>query len=754
MVKNSSKNNSEFRTLIIIAFSIVMICIVCFFAYYLYSYNDFLFKSLEVSSEERIKEITTQQSYNLELVFEEKKSMVESIAKSFSSYVEERDIEIEDIVAPLQSYAETSGFTYFCFANDKGEAVTNEGQLITISNKEYFTRALKGEIVINSKTDTIINREEKLLPFSAPIYINDRIQAVLIAYLKVDDMNEIIASSFEGTGYSAIVNDNGDIVFQAINDYTYYVSDNIFSEYLDYMFLESSLDEVKNNIDISLSGTAEYIGKDAETSRIVIYIPTKINDWWFFTVFPSSTVRNQVESIMQTTAIFILLITATLFSFLLFILNKLKKNRSELYGGVYFDVLTGFPNMRKFKMDFEKSLKSNHNERFVCIYFDINQFKIINELYGKEKGDMLLKVFDEGVKLIRDKHSSDSFYIARDIADKFFIYDLFTSYRDVDTKLKHFVNFVEKKIDFLDNYKVELRLGHYISTANVDNVSTIIEKTILAHQVAKKLNTTKFIDYKDEFKEDLIRKAEFSSKAEKALKDQKFNLILQARHDMKTGKICGAEALSRWKTDDMGVLKPGEYIDILEETGLIVEHDYYILEKVCECIYNWGVAGKQIIPISVNFSRRHFLDANFIPKLVEVANRYDIPKHMIEIEVTEAIAGENRERLIEVLHTIHDIGFRLGMDRFGTGYSSLTMLKDLELDVIKLHKIFFQDIEQHGKGYKVAKAVVEMAKRLGIETVAEGVEKETQITALLEIGCEVAQGYFYSLPVDINEFHA
>jgi FOG: EAL domain len=237
-----------------------------------------------------------------------------------------------------------------------------------------------------------------------------------------------------------------------------------------------------------------------------------------------------------------------------------------------------------------------------------------------------------------------------------------------------------------------------------------------------------------------------------ALKNEEFKVFLQPKYLLKDETIGGAEALVRWINNGKTVSTPNIFIPIFEQTRFILKFDMYMFENVCKLIRTWIDENKKLVTVSVNFSRLHFANKNFVNDLCSIADKYSVPHNLLEIEITESAVISNISALEEILNELHKQNFTFSIDDFGTGYSSLGMLKDISVDVIKIDKSFFDKCESDERARMVIDSVMKMTKPLKICTVAEGIEEKVYIDFLKKIGCDMVQGFYYSKPIPAEEF--
>lgn len=239
---------------------------------------------------------------------------------------------------------------------------------------------------------------------------------------------------------------------------------------------------------------------------------------------------------------------------------------------------------------------------------------------------------------------------------------------------------------------------------------------------------------------------------EEALNNEEFQVYMQPKYSPINGKLVGGEALVRWISPTEGVIAPGRFIPIFEDTGFITQLDDYMISRVAKLQAEWMIQGKKMIPISVNVSRAHFAQEGLADHICQLVDAYG-PKHdLIELEVTESAFFDDKDILIETVKQLKAYGFHVSMDDFGAGYSSLNSLKDIPLDVLKLDGEFFRGDDDDGRGQIVVKEAIQLARSLDMRVVAEGIEKKEQVDFLAGQGCDMIQGFYFAKPMPIEEF--
>ena len=284
------------------------------------------------------------------------------------------------------------------------------------------------------------------------------------------------------------------------------------------------------------------------------------------------------------------------------------------------------------------------------------------------------------------------------------------------------------------------------------DINTALDRCTIAKRTLKGLHYSSIAFYDGKIRDKALREKDYEHIMPTALEQHEFECYLQPKYGLKSRHIEGAEALIRWNSKEFGFVYPNEFIPLSEKNGFVVELDFFILEEVCRSMRRWLDDGREPVVISVNQSRLHLNYDDYIWRLREIVDKYEIPYEYIELELTESVFTENMEKLLTIMHKLHDIGFKLSLDDFGSGYSSLNMLKDIPVDVVKIDREFFNGTVNSEKGRAVISTVVDLAKNLDMEVISEGVETLEQVEFLTEINCAMVQGYYFAKPMPIPAF--
>ncbi len=425
-----------------------------------------------------------------------------------------------------------------------------------------------------------------------------------------------------------------------------------------------------------------------------------------------------------------------------------------------YDSVTGVMKFESFKNEVVKILYSDVGGKYAVVYSDISNFKYINKRYGYKIGDELLKNFvmemDESKfsLLITSRIFTDNFVSVIKLDDNI-------TADNIGEVVDEYNNgFIARQKRIYDEINIGVITGIYIFNNNYpdidkDYVNKLIDSANIARKYAKSILSEKAVFFDSNMERKMKMQVEILTSMEKALVNNEFVVVFQPKVRLGgSNEIVGAEALVRWVKNDGKIIPPMDFIPLFEKNGFVVNVDFCVYEQVCKFLSKRIKENKKIVPISVNVSRVHLEKGDFIDKIQKLVEKYNIPKEYLEFELTENIFLENFDKTIEVMSALRNMNFKVSMDDFGSGYSSLNFLKKLPVDVLKMDKGFLDNDEIKDNDEIVIKSVIDMAKRMRITVLCEGVETEKQAKFLMDAGCDLAQGYYFSKPVTAEEFKA
>lgn len=414
-----------------------------------------------------------------------------------------------------------------------------------------------------------------------------------------------------------------------------------------------------------------------------------------------------------------------------------------------YDVLTGIYNKTKFIEATREMLDENPEEKMVFVRMDIDRFQSINSFYGTKVGDNVLKFVAQSVKK-HVKHYKKATY-GRMEAD---VFAVCISYEDMQATMEK-IGAIKRHFN---NYPLEFDIvpafGIYVIDDPELPVELMLDRAKLAAKTIKGQFLKNYAFYTDDMGAALEEEQQIINEMVHALETEQFTVYFQPKYNVKSKLPVGAEALVRWEHPEKGLISPGKFVPIFEKNGFITKLDFYVWNKVCFMLRGWLDEGEKPNPISVNMSRVNLFNPNIVKILCDLTDSYNIPRELLQLELTESAYADATAAMKEKVKRFREEGFLVLMDDFGSGYSSLNVLKDIEVDVLKIDMRFFETSDIGGRGENIVASVIRMAKWLDIPTIAEGVEKEEQVEFLRNIGCEFVQGYYFAKPMPAYAYNS
>lgn len=423
------------------------------------------------------------------------------------------------------------------------------------------------------------------------------------------------------------------------------------------------------------------------------------------------------------------------------------RHSRALYKTQFTDELTGALNLAGFRREANRLLQNP--DHYALSYTTIRSFHFINERYGYEEGDEVLR----RVTAIYREDIDEGEVFCRVSGGTFVALRLYKNQADYLQRMDRlFAAFHEITPRTDPGYHIRVVSGIFLSEEEKHgDVFSMMDRANAAQQkIRSSAEITRAI-YEEGSYDDLMYLQELESRMESALENDDFLVVLQPKYNLSTMKPGGAEALVRWN-DGGRIIPPSDFIPQFERNGFISHLDRYVFAKCCMTLRRWIDTGMPIVPISVNVSRVQLYSPTFLKDYVAIRDQYNIPHGMLELEFTESILFEDVDKLIEIVRDMHENGFECSIDDFGKGYSSLTILKNIPADVIKLDAQFFDTGIDQQRDTIIVESIVDIAKALGMTSIAEGIEHKHQVKLLQMLGCDMIQGYVFSRPLSIADF--
>ncbi len=404
------------------------------------------------------------------------------------------------------------------------------------------------------------------------------------------------------------------------------------------------------------------------------------------------------------------------------------------------DELTLLFTKQSFIRRVQDRIKKHPEKKFGILAIEFENFKLTNTQYGQKKCDEYLACVGRELREllftgIPCRYSGDQFVVFYECQSNVNFSYISKMHEDLTTKSP------------LPNQVI--KFGIYEPISNSENIISCCDKAFLAIKQIKGVYDKKIVFYDDKINEKLLNEQKIQNCMESSLLNGEFKVYYQPKHDTKTGKIAGAEALIRWIHPEYGFMSPAQFIPLFEKNGFISKIDAFVLKQVCSDLKKWQSMNMKLVPVSINISRRDYFVEGWFESQLKMIDQMQIDHDLIHLEVTESLYCEQTELIIQQVEKAQKLGYKIEMDDFGSGYSSLGMLSSFPLDVIKLDISFVRELE---KNEIVVECMINMAHRLKFITVAEGAETLAQVQKLKDLGCDLIQGYFYSKPLPSAEF--
>ena len=419
-----------------------------------------------------------------------------------------------------------------------------------------------------------------------------------------------------------------------------------------------------------------------------------------------------------------------------------------------YDAITNFYKYEKFLAYVDEYLAAAPKGKYAVIYMDFSNFKFINEVYGYEVGDKILSDFADSARGYGDIFIAGSRVFSDNMVC--LVKMVWDSTQHMVERLtqegKKFAEKVQK--EYLEsNLSLMIGVCPFELADELVPFKSIVSNANLARKEAKKPENPNCVVYDETMGEKLMKEVSYVNDMENAFANQEFIVYFQPKIDLKNHIINGAEALIRWIKKDGTMVYPNEFIPVFEKNKTITQLDYFVYEEVCKYLAERMKNNERLVYVSMNVSRIHLKSigklVDYISSLLE---KYQVPPHLLEFELTETVFTDTVDDTIELMSRLRELGVKVSMDDFGSGYSSLNVLTKLPLDVLKLDKEFLKDFETDADGKIIIPSIIEMAKKLQLSVVCEGVETKQQVEFLRQVDCDLVQGYYYSRPVPKKVF--
>ena len=705
----------------------------------------FLSKEMDTQTQEFLSEISNKNAESIGFKFKEHNSIFNDLSNSIPcEYYDSPQKAIENIG---EIRTELS-YTCYGVAMRDGETYTSLGGKFCAFNTDLIEKALTTNDVTMkriSAKDSKDNQNYYVMIKSLGDYQTSNSTFFLL--FSEENVKENIGShAFQGSEIFFILDKEGNTIMSTFfdkNNKT--VTENIFSESL---YLEkyngSRALQIKNNINQNKSGMLK---PSKERNMYLYYAPLSFNDWYLFSIVPADTVNATRNTVLLYVFLLCFFLVIVFLLFALYVILSEKSKKRSLHELLYVDNLTKGSSYAKFCIDVRKALiknKSNH----AYIVMDLDSFKIINSKYGYDFGNKIIVfIYNCWTHMLKENE-----YVSRIGVDSFAVC---LQYKNQDEIINRVESFCRKCMEYslmaMSEYIMTPSIGVYFIENGEKDIPHIQNCAYLAKSLVKNEKEQLYAVYSSDLERQLTKKKEMEDNLTRALNCEALEVYYQPQYTTDNKEIYGAEALLRWQDRDGGFISPEIFISLAEEKGIIKDIDKYVFRKACMFQKKLSSQNEKPIFISVNISQTSLYNESFIDEYMKILNETGADIDNIQLEITETSIFENRNEFIEIIKKLHSAGFKIMMDDFGTGYSSLMTLVHIPIDYLKLDKTFIDEFEL-SKGKAIINCIIDMAKRLNITIIAEGIETIEQFDYVKNEGCDIVQGYYFSKAVKQSEF--
>lgn len=735
----------------IIVSSIFIIALITVFSYNMF--RDIVFENFDKTNTVFVNNYATR--------FNEKKVQmledVESMASTLSNYIEEEE-RIEYLTGKL--LRDENIYDYMFISDSKGSFVTTDGELGDLSDRDYFLENKNGETTISNLLDSKVTGK-KIIIISTAIYNNGSFDGIIGGVINHEKFNSFLKSfdSMEKEDTVILLDGKGHVVniFEGpvpmIPMMDYSNNENVMAHKLGENHYYSRVSDIESSWRIIYTTNTSWINKKIEGTMGKLVVAGLIS---LIIVFAYAGVLSKriSEPIVKLKEAFGKASTGDLNVRMNYeskdelgrASTGFNKMMDKIHDMTYNDILTGLSNLRYFNNKLENLIvdaKENRSEIGI-IEIGVDKFKNVNSTLGIEVGDkLLMEISKKLAEKIGYFHS-----VCRVGGDEFALIlmsdnlrdEIFDAASSLITELSDVWEIDDKSIF------ITVSAGISIYPYHGSDAVELIKSSNVALQSAKKDGGARLETYNDFINQEFVDQLVLENSIRNAVKNMDFYMKYHPIYSASEDEVRGIEALVRWNDKILGEVPPDRFIPVTEDNGLIIKLGDWILEKSIMDLMTFKKIKKDIY-MSINISSIQLMDYEFVGRVIELIEKYDVKAGDLEFEITERVILDNSSNVLEKLKTLRMLGIRISLDDFGTGYSALSYLTKFELDTLKIDKSFVNGINSNKSNRFIVSTIIDIGKRLGIKVTAEGVETLENVKELKDMDCDNLQGYYYSKPL-------
>lgn len=696
--------------------------------------------SLVLEMEIQLSEITIQAA---DRVAEKINNNFETLSTLSITAKDFSDLRKEEIQNNLREMQKSTSFSRLGYAKVDGSSITSDGEFYNISDREYFIASLEGRKGISN---IIIDKASKLgeiIVLSVPVLDkHGMVEGSIFGIYEIKKMSDLAAISlYDSKGYACIIENDGKILVHPDKEL---IGKSLYANLIPLE--ENSLEKLKNIAEENSKGAVpfEIEGQKKYLGYAPISLFKKADSMYLITIIPYETAFKQSSMVMKKTIVLLIFVIAIGILTFGYIIRNKRNNKEKIEAVAYIDMLTGLRNYNGFIYDGKEKIKKIRGYSVLSI--DIDNFRFLNDTYEYEYGNQVLKALANKTK----ENFRNNSVVARIYNDNFAVLIVGLSKKEVLNLVHLFFGKVSKDIEEIYNLKISL--GIYNNEDGLGTIVTALDKANLAKKTVKGSKINKYATFDKEIEDGEKRERWLINELRKAIEKEKLEVYYQPKIDLFTNKIVSSEALVRWNHAEVGFISPAEFIPFAEKTQLIVNVGDFVLKRVCEDILSWQKKGLEVLTVAINLSRVELIQNGMVEKIRSTLAFYNIDPKLIEIEITETVAMNDYEKINQSLRKFKEIGIKISIDDFGSGYSSLSCLQNLPIDIIKIDRSILLNCKDDNKGIGILSGIILLSKQLGLQTICEGIETKKQLDLLINLNCDLGQGFLFNKPMEKASF--
>lgn len=699
-------------------------------------------KEMEKQLQQNLADVAKQNAVVLSARIEAEYGLLKSLVKDLQEVTQDS---IEEKLSDYHIFMDDFGLKRFAFCFPDGTTYSTDGEISDLSHRDFYIQGMAGiSSITGALTDALREEHSSVNVMTIPLSdTSGKVRGVFGLAHDTEVFNQYLdIDSFDGQGYSCIVNDTGEIMAVTPND-SLSLSQNLFEEVLHASEKNVQIvEKLRNQMQQKEEGRGIlHLSEKSYYYCVPVDLMEESVTWYILTILPAEVLHQRVNPIQWNqywTSLCVGIFIAIGAAWIIF---SLKEQHRQMLRLAYEDPVTKGANFARFCVDME----NRHSREGYLIELYMTNFNNITVVAGEAANDTMIR---KAWQIISNALGKDE--LAGHVSDDMFL--LFLHALD-EEKLVQRMEQISVKIGELAKdfgvFGIRASYGIY-QMSGTETIESAYSKAKLARENVAEKPELNYVFYQEVSRVKRQYEKQLEANFPDALEKKEFEVWYQPKYSVADGTIVGSEALVRWRREDGELISPGVFIPLFERNGMITKLDEYMFEVVCMQQKKWFEEGKTVYPVSVNMSRSSIYCTDIEKRYGEIMHKCGVSPEWIQLEITET-AVEGKEDICELLNKFRQMGIKILMDDFGTGYSSLATLSAQCFDTLKLDKSLINTIGSK-EGEILLTHVIRMGQQLGLRITAEGVEEEAQVAFLTQLKCDDIQGFYFSKPLLVQEY--